>query len=207
MAAARSDGPGPAPAPRSAHRRTSRCCASPRMPSWGAIARSAGLFTNAVATMCNATGCSAIRLARNPVRPPGGPQRAARHRNDRSTILYHHDSLPSSLHAQAFGEVAAEHVLAEMTELAIEVDPDLAADVAPAAAERIVLRQVATRIRICHAVEEPPVQMRLRIVGRPIWRVFELRIAVHQHFEYMALDDHESGRRFRHLDEGFRVHM
>src|SRR5262249_62360693 len=99
---------------------------------------------------------------------------AAKARNECPII-----SSTSSLHAQAFGEVAAEHVLAEMAELAIEVDPDLAANVAPAAAERIVLRQIAARIRIRHAVEETPVQMRLRIVKRPIGRVVGLRDAHH----------------------------
>ena len=34
---------------------------------------------------------------------------------------------PAPLHAQAFGEIAAEHVLPEMHELAVEIDPDLAA--------------------------------------------------------------------------------
>ena len=33
---------------------------------------------------------------------------------------------PTPLHAQAFGKIAAEQMLAEMHELAVEIDPDLA---------------------------------------------------------------------------------
>jgi hypothetical protein len=38
---------------------------------------------------------------------------------------------PAALEPQALGEVAAEIVLAEMHQLALKIDPDLAADVAP----------------------------------------------------------------------------
>ena len=61
---------------------------------------------------------------------------------------------PAPLKAQAFGEIAAEQVLSEMHELAVEIYPDLAADVAPAVAERVVLGQVAARILVDHAVKE-----------------------------------------------------
>ena len=45
----------------------------------------------------------------------------------------------ASLRAQAFGEIAAEQMLSEMHELAVEIDPDLPAHVAPAAAEGVIL--------------------------------------------------------------------
>ena len=41
------------------------------------------------------------------------------------------DRSPPPLHAQALGEIAAVHVLAEVIELAFEIDEHLAADVAP----------------------------------------------------------------------------
>src|SRR5262249_58936678 len=86
---------------------------------------------------------------------------------------------PTPLHPQAFGEIAAEQMLSEMHELAVEIDPDLAAHVAPSAAESIVLGQVSSRVRIDHAVEEEPVQVRLRIVGGPVRDVVEMRIVLH----------------------------
>src|SRR6266540_3415823 len=100
---------------------------------------------------------------------------------------------PAPLHAQAFGKIAAEQMLPHVHKLAVEVDPNLAAHVAPPAAERVVLGQVAARIRIDHAVEEAPVKMRLRIVGRTVRNVLELRIALHHRQEDVALDDHVGG--------------
>ena len=67
--------------------------------------------------------------------------------------------LPAALQPQAFGEVAAKIVLSEMLLLARRIDPDLAADVDPAAAEGVILRQIAVGILIGHAVEKQPVQM------------------------------------------------
>ena len=64
-------------------------------------------------------------------------------------------------------------MLAEMHQLAVQIDPDLAADVAPAPAEGVVLGQIASGIGIDHAVEEPPMQMRLRIVGRAVRHVVQ----------------------------------
>src|SRR4051794_21060381 len=58
---------------------------------------------------------------------------------------------PAALQPQAFGEIAAKIILAEMLQLALQVDPDFAADVAPAAAERVIFRQIAARIRVDHA--------------------------------------------------------
>jgi hypothetical protein len=80
--------------------------------------------------------------------------------------------LPAPLKPQAFGEVAAKVVLPEVEQLALQIDPDLAADVAPAAAERVILRQIAAGIRIDHAVEEQPVQMRL-LVRRAVRNVIQ----------------------------------
>lgn len=74
-------------------------------------------------------------------------------------------------------------MLPEMHELAIEIDPDLSAHVAPAPAEGEVLGEVAPGIRIDHAVEEAPVQVRLRIAGRAIWHVIELGILLHHRQE------------------------
>jgi hypothetical protein len=47
-----------------------------------------------------------------------------------------------------------EIVLPEMQQFALQIDPDLAADVAPAAAERLVFRQITAGIGVDHAVEE-----------------------------------------------------
>ena len=69
--------------------------------------------------------------------------------------------LPTVLEPQAFSEVAAEIVLPQMPPFASQVDPDLAPDIDPAAAERIVLRQMAAGVRIDHAVEKQPMQVRL----------------------------------------------
>src|SRR5262245_45026089 len=93
---------------------------------------------------------------------------------------------PAALHAQALGEVAAEHVLAEMPEPALDIDEHLAADVAPAPAEGVILRQVASRLRIHHAVEEAPVEMPLRIVRRPVGHVVELGVSLYQLLDHMA---------------------
>src|SRR4051794_23782111 len=57
---------------------------------------------------------------------------------------------PLPLRPQGLREVAAIHVLAEVIELALEIDEHLAADVAPEPAEREILRQIAARIRIDH---------------------------------------------------------
>lgn len=73
-----------------------------------------------------------------------------------------HPPLPTVLEPQAFGEVAPEIVLPQMQQFALQVDPDLAADVDPAAAERVILRQIAAGVRIDHAVEKQPMQVRLR---------------------------------------------
>src|SRR5450759_3221389 len=61
---------------------------------------------------------------------------------------------PAVLEPQAFGEVATEIVLSEVLQLALQIDPDLTADVAPAPTERIILGKVAAGIGIDHAVEE-----------------------------------------------------
>src|SRR5271170_5389955 len=82
---------------------------------------------------------------------------------------------PAALETQAFGEIARKIMLAEVHQLAIKIDPDLAADVAPAAAEREILRQIAAGIGIDHAVEEQPVQMCLR-VRRTVRNVVELGV-------------------------------
>src|SRR5919198_784328 len=97
---------------------------------------------------------------------------------------------PASLHAQAFGKIAAEQMLSEMHELAGGIDPDPAAHVAPSTAEGIVLRQISSRVGIDHAVEEAPVQVRLRIVRRAVRDVVELRIVLHHRREHVALDHH-----------------
>ena len=76
-------------------------------------------------------------------------------------------ALPTSLEAQALGKIAPEEMLPEMNELAVKIDPGLAAHVVPAAAEGVILGQVAARIRIDRAVEESPVEMRLRLFGGP----------------------------------------
>src|SRR6516162_11683058 len=112
---------------------------------------------------------------------------------------------PTTLHAQAFGEIAAEQMLPEMHELAVEIDPDLPAHVAPSTAEGIVLGQVSARIRIDHAIVEPPVQVRLRMVRGAVRHVVELRIVLHHHREHLALDHHETGRRFGDLDEALTI--
>jgi hypothetical protein len=62
-----------------------------------------------------------------------------RARRARTRDLKLSDASPTPLDAQAFGKIAAEQMLPEMHELTVEIDPDLAAHVTPAAAEGIVL--------------------------------------------------------------------
>jgi hypothetical protein len=50
---------------------------------------------------------------------------------------------PPSLYAQAFSQVAAVEVLAEVRQLALQIDENFAADVAPAATKRIILGKIA----------------------------------------------------------------
>src|SRR5262249_9458331 len=126
-------------------------------------------------------------------------------RRARSWWLRLAQASPTALDAQAFGEVATEQMLPEMPELAVEIDPDLAAHVAPTAAKRVILGQVPARIRIDHAVKEAPIKMRLRVVRRTVGHVVELRVLLHHQLEHMALDHHEAGRRLRHLDEAIVV--
>jgi hypothetical protein len=52
------------------------------------------------------------------------------------------------LHPQAGRQIAAEQMLAEMHQLAFEIDPHLAADGAPAVAEGVVLGQIAAGLRM-----------------------------------------------------------
>ena len=80
---------------------------------------------------------------------------------------------PPPVQAQAFGEVAAERMLAKMHRLAPEVDVYLAADVAPAAATGGVLGPVSHRIGIDQATEEAPVELALWIVGRAVRNVVD----------------------------------
>jgi len=80
---------------------------------------------------------------------------------------------PAILEPQALGEVAAKIVLSEVEQLALQIDPDLAANVAPTSAKGKILRQVTPGIGIDHAVEEQPVQMRLR-VRRAIRNIVQL---------------------------------
>src|SRR6266496_1307515 len=108
---------------------------------------------------------------------------------------------PPPLHAQTLRKIAAVHVLAQMIELAREVDEDLAADIAPEPAEGVVLGEIAPRIRVHHAVVEAPVQVRLRMAGRTVGRIAQVRIAFDQAAEHVALDAHEAVRRFGDLDE------
>ena len=75
---------------------------------------------------------------------------------------------PQALPPQALGKVAAKIVLAKMRQLALQVDPDLAAHVAPSTAERPILREATAGIGIGHAIEEPPMEMRVPIVPRPV---------------------------------------
>src|SRR5713226_7708339 len=114
---------------------------------------------------------------------------------------------PPALQAQSFGKVAAEQVLAEVHELTLQVDVNLAADVAPAAAKRVILGEIASRIGIDHAVEETPVEVALRIVGRTVGHVVELGIFLHHMRQYVPLDHHEPGWRLRHFDEAVGVRM
>src|SRR5581483_2128287 len=125
---------------------------------------------------------------------------ARRRRNGTAAI-----GLPTALHAQTLRKIATEHVLPEVIELALEIDEDLAADVAPQPAERVVLREVAPRVRVDHAVVEAPVQMRFRMPGRSVRRVAQVRVALHQPAEYVALHAHEAVRRFGDLDEAILV--
>src|SRR6185312_574599 len=97
--------------------------------------------------------------------------------------------------------------LTEMAELAFEIDPDLAADVAPTPAEGEIFREIAARVRVGHAIEKTPMQMRLRMIGWTVGDVIQFRIALHHLGEDMPLDHHEAGRSFRHLDEGVGVNM
>src|SRR5258707_12168974 len=94
---------------------------------------------------------------------------------------------PPALQAQSFGKIAAEQVLAEVHELALQVNVDLAADVAPAAAERVILGEIAPRIRVDHAVEETPVEVALRIVGRTVGHVVELGVFLLHLLQYSPL--------------------
>ena len=61
------------------------------------------------------------------------------------------------------------------------------------------------RSPVDHAVVEQPVQMRLRMVRRPVGNVIELGIAPHHPLEHVALDAHEAVRRLGHLDEAVGV--
>ncbi len=88
-----------------------------------------------------------------------------------------------------------------MAEIGVQVRMDPAADIAPAAAEGVILREIALRIRIHHAVEEQPVERHLRIACWTVGHIVQLGIVRHQPFEDPALDHHESGRRLGDLDE------
>jgi hypothetical protein len=77
--------------------------------------------------------------------------------------------------------------------------------VAPAVAERKILREIAARIRIGHAIEEAPVQMGLRMVRRAVRNIIELGIAFHHVGEDVPLDHHEPGRRLRDFGEALVV--
>lgn len=101
----------------------------------------------------------------------------------------------------ALGEFGPKHVLAVMTQVGMEIDIDLAADVAPAPAEGIVFGKVPSRIGVDHAVKEQPAVFRFGIVREPVGNVVELWIIGDQLGKYVPLDDHESGRRFGDLDE------
>jgi hypothetical protein len=56
----------------------------------------------------------------------------------------------TGLHPQAGRQIAAEQMLAEMHQLAFEIDPHLAADGAPPMAEGVVQRQIAAGLRMHH---------------------------------------------------------
>jgi len=58
-----------------------------------------------------------------------------------------------------------------------------------------------------HAIEETPVQMGLRMAGRTVRRVAQLRIALHHPREDVTLDHHETGRGFVNLDEAIGIRI
>ena len=96
-----------------------------------------------------------------------------------------------------------------MLEPGLAIRPDLAAHVAPPAAEGVVFREIIVGVGIDHAVEKQPVQLfsrvRARIEGRSIRAVIELRIMLHHSVKDIALDAHEAGRRLFDLDESMFV--
>ena len=112
---------------------------------------------------------------------------------------------PPPLRAQALEQVAVIGHLPEMFEGRVDVDIDLAAHVAPAPAEGVILGQIPPGIGIDHAVEKQPVQVRLRVVRWAVGNVIELRIALHHVVDHLPLDAHEAGRRLRHFDEAVGV--
>lgn len=83
---------------------------------------------------------------------------------------------------------------------------DLAAQRLPAAAERIVLAQVAAVAGFGQHVEEAVVRPRLgRGVARRIGRVAQVGPGLGQALEHRARDQHESRGRVQHLDEAVGV--
>jgi hypothetical protein len=92
-------------------------------------------------------------------------------------------------------------VLAEVHELALKVDENLAADIAPAATKRIILGKIAPRTRIDHAIKEASVKVALWIARRAVRQVIELGIFFYHQLEHVSLDHHEPVRRLSNLDE------
>jgi hypothetical protein len=93
---------------------------------------------------------------------------------------------PAVLQSKALREIATIHVLAKMRELAVEIDPHFAADVAPPPAEGEIFGKIASRIRVDHAIEKQPMQMRFRMAWRAVGRVVEVGIAFHQAAKYVS---------------------
>ena len=112
---------------------------------------------------------------------------------------------PAALNFQALLQIAAKQMLALVHQPRVGIDPDLAAHVAPAAAKGIIFREVATGIRVHHAIEKQPMQMGARMAFGAVGLVLQLRIMPHHFQKHVALDHHEAGRGFGHLDKTMRI--
>lgn len=95
---------------------------------------------------------------------------------------------------EALDEIAAIIDLVMLKERAIEIGPHLTTHRTPKLVEGVILAKVTSRVGINHGAEEAPMQMGLRISGRPVGHIVERWIVLHHGKEDLALDDHEAGR-------------
>ena len=102
-----------------------------------------------------------------------------------------------------------EHRRADMIEAALEIGPDLAADIGPAFAEGKILAEIGSGLRIDHAFEQrKPVRASRQRIERMLAKELQRRIGgMRAHLlEHVAADHQESGPGVAHagkaVDDG-----